>query len=237
MFFEEQLLKLGIYAEKIVIYLTPYVLKSNVKLLIFDYGKEYLIETKKFLCHLPNKNEIVTLYRKCHYDAAYGKSYVTLYQKYIRTYESQNDNLKVLTYYDLDSYRKNNQSLILMDYENMQSVRFTNKKIEKNQPPKIEAIKEVIEEVNSNNTTKINDESFKNSQSSVTNASNINTTQDEVFDINSYEIPEVDTQEKSYMEKYKAFLVESKEYYKKNTYVEILKHFSDCKNFKLIIKW
>ncbi len=223
-FFREHLLKLGIYAEKIVIYLTPYVLKTNVKLLMYDYGSEYLIETKKFFCHLPNKEEIVTLYRKCHYDVTYSKSYFDKYSKFISGFVNLNEEIKVLRDHLLSNFRKNNVSQSFHDYERMQSVCFTNKKIEKKEKKKEEEPK--MEKVDDhNNSTKVEDnstltEDYKKSSSSNTSG---NTKKEDVIDINSYDQFEKDDHLVIFSKKYKDFLVKSKDLYLQQKFVEILK--------------
>lgn len=187
---------------------------------MFDYGsKEYLIETKKFMCHLPNKNEIVALYRKCHYDVAYYRSYFDKYSKFMCTYVNLNEDIKVLNYKMVGDYRKNHESSNFHDYENMQSVCFTNKKIEKLLKP--EKQNEVKQEENSANVT-------QNTTKLDISSNNISK-DDDFVDINSYEIPcdnKVDPLV-AFGKKYKEFLVKSKELYKENKFVEILKEKND----------
>jgi len=207
--------------------LTPYVLKTNVKLLIFDYGKDYLIETKKFICHLPNKTEIVTLYRKCHYDLSYSKTYFDKYSKFLCTYVNLNEEIKILTFDIINNHRKNNVSNNFLDYENMQSVCFTNKNIEKVKKPeeKKEEVKEVKavldDKSNIGNSTKVEDNSVLSNRDNSNNLS-----KEDVIDINSYEMP--DSPEKTdplagLINKYKDFLVKSKELYNTKRFVEIMK--------------
>jgi hypothetical protein len=80
------LLKLYTYAEKIAIYLTPFVLKCNVKIIFYDYGIDCNIQTKDFPSYLPNKQTLILLYRKCHYDLCYSKEYYRNYINYLNLY-------------------------------------------------------------------------------------------------------------------------------------------------------
>ena len=57
-FFEEDLLKLYSYAERISIYITPFVLKSDIKVIVYDFGVDCNIQTKDFKCLLEKKHEI-----------------------------------------------------------------------------------------------------------------------------------------------------------------------------------
>lgn len=99
-FYKDYLLKLFKDAEKIIIYLTPFVLKINLKILIFDFGKNYVDQMKEFPCFLDDQKNshstITLLYKRTHYDLIYEKQYFEKYVKFLSVYVSLNENLKVL---------------------------------------------------------------------------------------------------------------------------------------------
>jgi hypothetical protein len=107
-FFNEQLLKMETEAEKIVIYLTPYVLKTNLNILIYEFDKDSSVLVKEFPCHLDNKPEINLLYRKTHYDLIYSKSAFENSSRSLCLYVNLNENLKVVNTKYLEQMRKIN---------------------------------------------------------------------------------------------------------------------------------
>jgi hypothetical protein len=106
-FFNEELLKLYTYAEKIAIYLTPFVLNINLRIIFYDYGKDCNIQTKDFNCYLDNKESLMILYRKAHYDIAYSKDYVDKYCKFLNHFVSFKDDLRVVDESLINYYRLN----------------------------------------------------------------------------------------------------------------------------------
>lgn len=111
-FFKNELLKLYTYAEKIVIYVTPYVLKKNLRLLIYDHGADCNIQTKDFPCGVANKSQILVLYRKAHYDICYGNEYYNTWYEHLSCYEQKNEVLHVLDKVALEIYRDNYLSYV-----------------------------------------------------------------------------------------------------------------------------
>jgi hypothetical protein len=95
-------------AEKIVIYLTPYVLKTNLSILIYEFDKDSSVLVKEFPCHLSDKPEIILLYRKTHYDLIYSKSAFEKGSKSLCLYVNLNENLKVVNTMYLEQMRKIN---------------------------------------------------------------------------------------------------------------------------------
>jgi len=94
-------------AEKIVIYLTPFVLKTNVKIIIYEFDSpDSFLLTKEFPCYLENKHEIVVLYRKTHYDVAYVDKYFEKYTKHLSSYVNLDENLRILSFDLLEKIRK-----------------------------------------------------------------------------------------------------------------------------------
>ena len=87
-FYDEFLLKLFKDAEKIIIYITPYVLDINLNILMFQENQT--LENMKFLQHAENtqdfSNIITILYRGAHYDISYNQRFVKDYEEYINIY-------------------------------------------------------------------------------------------------------------------------------------------------------
>jgi hypothetical protein len=106
-FFKEDLLKLYTYAEKIAIYLTPFVIKMNLRVLFYDYGSDCNIQTKHFTCYLKDKQTLDILYRKAHYDIIYSKIYDQKYFEYIDHFKSLNNKLYIVDDNLISYYMKN----------------------------------------------------------------------------------------------------------------------------------
>ena len=85
-YFASQLMKPKTFAEKIIIYITPYVFNYDLNILIYDYGTSNPIEEKEFTNGKKQQNKINLLFRKAHYDIYYKKDY----------YEKYSDNLGIL---------------------------------------------------------------------------------------------------------------------------------------------
>ena len=79
-FYSLQLMKPKSFAEKIVIYIAPFVFNADINVLIYDYGCNSFIEEKNFV-NEKGKSEfqINLLFRKAHYDIYYKKDF---YDKY-----------------------------------------------------------------------------------------------------------------------------------------------------------
>jgi hypothetical protein len=106
-FFSKDLLKLYTYAEKIAIYLTPFILKFNLRIIFYDYGKDCNIQSKDFPCFLKNKETLTILYRKAHYDVAYSKEYYNIYHPTIDHFYNMNEKLYVVDEKLIDYYLAN----------------------------------------------------------------------------------------------------------------------------------
>lgn len=114
-FYHDELLKFATYAEKLVIYITPIVLKRNLKLIIYDYGKDCNIQTKEFKCYLPSKDDLPNLevlYRKCHYDVIYSQEYFNIYCKYLQCFAYENEKLRVVDENLINYYLNNAVDLV-----------------------------------------------------------------------------------------------------------------------------
>ena len=70
-------------------------MKTNLRLIFYDYGVDCNIQTKDFNCKLKRKATICLLYRKCHYDLCYTSEFYNRYKKYLDKYISSNS-LKIV---------------------------------------------------------------------------------------------------------------------------------------------
>lgn len=106
-FFEEDLLKMGSEAEKIVIYLAPLVIKCDLNVLIynFDYEEE-AVSPISFPSFLQNKPKIEVLYRKTHYDLLYNKVYYHAYSKELDYYLNLKETQRLIKPKDLVPLRE-----------------------------------------------------------------------------------------------------------------------------------
>ena len=89
-YFLKDLLKFYTCAEKLAVFLVPYVLKVNLNIVFYYFGNECDIENKFFSCELPNKDTkldtINVLYRKAHYDVCYFNEYYYNYKNLLNLY-------------------------------------------------------------------------------------------------------------------------------------------------------
>lgn len=72
-----QLMKPTTYAEKLVIYITPFVFNCDLNIIMYEFGKN--IEEKQFKNEKESNFQINLLYHSSHYDIFYKKYY---YEKY-----------------------------------------------------------------------------------------------------------------------------------------------------------
>ena len=89
-YFLKDLLKFYTCAEKLAVYLVPYVLKINLNIVFYYFGNNCDIRNKFFPCYLPDKDKIKDsvnlLYRKAHYDVCYTKEYYNDYKSLLEIY-------------------------------------------------------------------------------------------------------------------------------------------------------
>lgn len=85
-YFEEDLLKFYVCAEKIAVYMTPLVLKIDLKVIQYENDEKDCIQLKCFNSFLEGKECIRLLYRKSHYNICYSKDYVDKYAEVFGLY-------------------------------------------------------------------------------------------------------------------------------------------------------
>ena len=78
-YFLLQLMKPKSFAEKLVIYISPFVFNCKLNILMYDYGANSFIQEKYFLNEKDSEIELNLLFRKAHYDIYYKKQY---YEKF-----------------------------------------------------------------------------------------------------------------------------------------------------------
>ena len=78
-FFLLQLMKPKTFAEKLVIYIAPFIFNCKLNILMYEYGANSFIQEKTFISEKDSEFEINLLFRKAHYDIYYKKEY---YKKY-----------------------------------------------------------------------------------------------------------------------------------------------------------
>lgn len=105
-FFEEQLLQMNTDAEKIVIYLTPFVLKSDLNIIMYEFDMEDSVFTREFKCGMDKSFKIELLFRKTHYDITYSKGYFDMYQKEFSSYVNINESIRVIDAKSLNKVRE-----------------------------------------------------------------------------------------------------------------------------------
>ena len=103
-FYSLQLMKPKSFAEKLVIYIAPFVFNCNLNILIYDYGENSFVQEKQFLSGRDKKIHINLIFRKAHYDIYYKKEY----------YEKFSNHLDALINFDekIDFLNKNLEDLL-----------------------------------------------------------------------------------------------------------------------------
>ena len=106
-YFNEDLLKYYTFAEKLAIYITPYILKMNITIIFYDFGNDTVILRKFFSSNLNNKESLYFLFRKAHYDICYTKEYFFSYLKYFNIHKNFSSVFYVVNTNDIENYKKN----------------------------------------------------------------------------------------------------------------------------------
>ena len=90
-FYEEFLLHLYTDAEKIIIYVTPFILDINLSVLMFEESSKSL-QIMKFINNVEESvsvsdNTVTILFRGNHFDLSYNETFVNMYEMYLNQYE------------------------------------------------------------------------------------------------------------------------------------------------------
>ena len=157
LFYSNYLLKFYTDAEKIVIYLTPFVLGIPLNVIIFDDCEEEILQNFKWEegKGLNLDGEIYLLNRKNHYEIVYTKKdnekYKNIFQyyenhqrsvilsdieKYLKLYDNDNSDNMILEGYN-ESEKKNNPRTMVIQRNNIKKELIDNKPLENSANQKI----------------------------------------------------------------------------------------------------
>ncbi len=124
-FYDEYVLKLHKEAEKIIIYVTPFVLEMNLNILLFEENSKTL-ENMKFI-NVNENNTITILYRNGHYDLSYSEKFVKQYYEYLEIFEFE----------DIDDDNDNNNNENISDNKDSNNKIIINCENDENQKNKV----------------------------------------------------------------------------------------------------
>ena len=105
-FYILELMKPKEYAEKIVIYIAPFVFNCDINLLIYNYGQKSFINEKKFSCKKKIIYQLNLLYRIIHYDVYYKKDFYDKYSKYLDSLLNIYEDIHFLSYNNSEEAKK-----------------------------------------------------------------------------------------------------------------------------------
>jgi hypothetical protein len=80
-FYSMQLMQPKSFAEKIVIYIAPFIFNCDINVLIYDYGTNSCIQEKHFTSEKKADYQINLLFRKAHYDVYYKQDFYNKYSE------------------------------------------------------------------------------------------------------------------------------------------------------------
>ncbi len=127
-YFNQDLLKYYTFAEKIAIYVTPYVIKMNLTIIFYDFGDDCIIQRKFLTSNLQNKDTLYVLFRKAHYDICYTEEYFNSYLEYFNIHKNFSSQFYILNTNDIENYKKNisdfkiDESNIFNRKQNLQNI-------------------------------------------------------------------------------------------------------------------
>ena len=158
-FYTNYLLKMFTEAEKIIIYLTPFVLGINLDIIIFEDNEDQIVKRFSFdEKNYENKeqnNVITLLYRNSHYELVYTTEQYNKYSNIFKFYDNYNkSNNNVEKFYDSEFF-------LLQDNKK------ENNTFENNETNNLK---------NTNNSIKSNKNNIKNNNNNIVESNNNNTT-------------------------------------------------------------
>ena len=100
-YFSLNLMKTKTFAEKIVIYIAPYVFNTNINILIYDFGingAPSTIQEKKFLSDNDTTSQIQInlIFRKAHYDIYYKQNYYQEFRRYFNILQNTKEDIQII---------------------------------------------------------------------------------------------------------------------------------------------
>ena len=139
-FFEDKLLKMDSEADKIIVYLTPFIIKCDINIIIYNFEKEEPVYQKLLKCGMNNKFKMNLLFRAIYYDIIYDKNYYEKFQKQFGIYKYQNDKLNNKDSLNLQQLKKeqnNNKNINVNENNNENQINEKDKKNKKQYMEKI----------------------------------------------------------------------------------------------------
>ena len=116
-----QLMKMKTFAEKIVIYISPFVFNCNISVLIYDFGTKLaksVINEKLFKCGDENSLTLKILFRKAHYDIIYDENYYNEFKKKLDILPNINESICILNKkIETNNYNNNLQNDFYQDFQ------------------------------------------------------------------------------------------------------------------------
>ena len=108
-YYSLQLLKPKTFAEKLVIYITPFVFNCDLNIIMYEFGKN--VEEKQFKNEKDSNFQINLLYHSCHYDIFYKKYYYEKYKEQLDMLTNIQENIIYLNSKNPEEYKnKNNKT-------------------------------------------------------------------------------------------------------------------------------
>ena len=158
-FYTNYLLKMFMEAEKIIIYLTPFILKINLDIIIFEDNEEQVVKRLSYEDNnseiFENDNVITLLNRNAHYEIVYTSDeynkYSSIYNLY--TVFEKNKDLEENDFFLLETNRNKNNDF---DRNSSYSLNYKLKNIDNNIKSKVIVYKNNINSSNNNKEMKNN---------------------------------------------------------------------------------
>lgn len=213
-FYSQQLMKQKEFAERISIYIAPFVFNCNINILIYDYGEKSFIQEKKLLGEKIEELEICLLFRKAHYDIYYKKNF---YDKFYQKLDTLTNILEEICYLNDENQKEieekiklenkkqkenkekndNNEKIIAFNQNNTDYNRNNNNNYNNNS-------NNTNNDVNFYNNNNRNDNNYKNNNSNYKSNNNYNNSKDKNYNNN---LPICLQCQKPYNHKINAFML------------------------------
>jgi len=103
-YYSLQLMVPKTFAEKIVIYIAPFVFDCEINILVYEYDIQNGINEKRFGTEKKPKFQINLIFRKSHYDMYYKKNYYEKYSEKLDTLTNIKEEIKFLNLKSPEEY-------------------------------------------------------------------------------------------------------------------------------------
>ena len=108
-YYSLQLMKPKTFAEKLVIYITPFVFNCDLNIIMYEFGKN--IEEKYFKNEKDSNFHINLLYHSCHYDIFYKKYYYEQYREQLDMLTNIQENIVYLNSKNPEEYENKDNKI------------------------------------------------------------------------------------------------------------------------------